>query len=55
MTRTENLDLLQNLNVLKYQARNNDEKLKVAKLYYLHQIVEAVLSENIASIPTTVA
>ena len=53
MTRTENIAFLQTLNVAKYQARTNDEKLKVAKLFYLHQIVEAVLTENFDSIPTT--
>ena len=51
MTRTENLQAMQDLHVAAYNAPSVEELDLVFRTYYLHQIVEAILSENVASLP----
>jgi len=52
MTRTQNLQAMAALNVQAYQATTPEAAKKIHALYYVHQIVEAMLTENIDSIPT---
>ena len=41
------------LNQAAYTAPTAEAGLRIHAAYYLHQIIEAMLSENIASLPTT--
>ena len=51
MTRTENLQAMQALHVAAYTAPSAEAGLNIHRAYYVHQIVEAILSENVASLP----
>lgn len=52
MTRKENLQAMANLNQAAYTAPTPEAGLRIHSAYYLHQIIEAMLSENVASLPT---
>lgn len=52
MNRNDNLQAMANLNVAAYTAKNPEAVLRIRSAYYLHQVIEAILSENIASLPT---
>ncbi len=53
MTREENLDAMCALNQRAACLPNNaDEMINIRAAWYLHRIIEAVLSENIESLPT---
>lgn len=52
MNRNENLQAMAQLNVAAYTAPTPEAAMRIHSAYYLHQIIEAVLSENIASLPT---
>jgi hypothetical protein len=51
MTRNENLQAMRSLHVAAYTAPSAEAGLNIHKAYYLHQIIEAMLSENVASLP----
>ena len=52
MTRKENLQAMASLNQAAYTAPTPEAGLRIHSAYYLHQIIEAMLSENVASLPT---
>lgn len=52
MNRNQNLQAMAQLNVAAYTAPTPEAAMQIHAAYYLHQIIEAVLSENIASLPT---
>ena len=51
MTRTENLQAMQALHVAAYTAPTPEAALNIHRAYFLHQVIEAILSENVASLP----
>lgn len=52
MTRTENLQAMMQLNATANLASSPEEALRIHQAYYLHQVIEAILTGNIASLPT---
>jgi len=52
MNRNQNLQAMAQLNVAAYTAPTPEAAMAIHETYYLHQIIEAILSENIASLPT---
>ncbi len=52
MTRTQNLDALQKLNQAYNCTTDPNAQLDLHRAFYLHQIVEALLSENTDSLLT---
>ncbi len=53
MTREENLEAMQVLNARAAGLPNNSAEMKhIRRLWYQHRIIEAMLSDNIDSLPT---
>lgn len=52
MTRNQNLDALQALNQVAASTSDPDALLNIHRAFYLHQIIEALLSENTDSLLT---
>ena len=53
MTRTENLQAMMQLNATANLANTPEAALRIHQAYYLHQVIEAILTGNISSLPTT--
>lgn len=52
MTRQENLTAMFALNAAAAHTADPEARLNMHCAYYLHQIVEALLTENLDSLPT---
>ena len=52
MTRTQNLAAMFALNAAAAHTADPEARLNMHAAYYLHQIVEALLTENLDSLPT---
>ena len=53
MTRTENLQAMMQLNATANLANTPEEAVRIHQAYYIHQVIEAILTGNISSLPTT--
>lgn len=52
MTRQQNLSAMYALNAEAAHTTDPEARLGLRSAYYLHQIVEALLTENLDSLPT---
>ena len=52
MTREQNLQAMMQLNAARSTVSDPDQALAMHAAYYTHQLIEAILSGNIASIAT---
>jgi len=52
MTRQENLSAMYALNSAAAHTADPEARLNIHSAYYLHQIIEALLTENLDSLPT---
>ena len=52
MTREQNLQAMMHLNAARCLVSTPDEALKLHTAYYTHQVIEAILSGNVDSLPT---
>ena len=52
MTRQENLAAMFALNAASAHTADPEARLNIHSAYYVHQIVEALLTENLDSLPT---
>jgi len=52
MTRQENLSCMYALNASAAHTSDPEARLNMHAAYYVHQIVEAMLTENLESLPT---
>ena len=52
MTRTENLQAMMQLNATANLANTPEEALRIHQAYYVHQVIEAILTGNVGSLPT---
>lgn len=54
MTRTQNLEAMFEINRVMARTTDPMARKSLSRAHYLHRIVEAILTNNVASLPTTV-
>lgn len=52
MTRVENLDAIFEINRIMARTADPMARKNLSRAHYLHRIVEAILTENVSSLPT---